>query len=238
MQTSTNVADRRARTRPRTRLLLVHPEPQALAMLTSMLEPLGCIVIEATTDRRAIRLLSPEVGLALIAIDPADPEALELVAYIRRKLPAIPILLFWLTPHPERAHQALRLGAHEVLRFPMPAQELRAAVALALVTVAAVQVGGEGPVSGDDEEDDWEESAEGVGARFTAPVGRRLGTAVAGPGTTTFLPLKKALEEPEREFLVHALEAFGGSRQEAAKALDINRTTLFTKMRKYGLMEC
>ena len=28
-----------------------------------------------------------------------------------------------------------------------------------------------------------------------------------------------------------------GNRQETAKALDINRTTLFNKMRKYGLLE-
>ncbi len=238
MHTLTNVGDRRVRTGLSTRLLLVHPEPKVLAMLTSMLEPLGRTIIEATTDRRALRLLSYDVGLALIAIDPTDPDALELISYIRRRFPALPVLVFLTSPHPQRADQVLRLGAYEVLRFPMPAKELRAAVAQALESVTAVQVTDEGPVAGDDDEDDGENSAEVVGGRFSASVDRRFGTAVSGPGTRTLMPLKKALEEPERELLVHALEAFGWNRQEAAKALDINRTTLYKKMRKYDLLEC
>ncbi|MEZ6021130.1 MAG: helix-turn-helix domain-containing protein [Planctomycetota bacterium] len=51
------------------------------------------------------------------------------------------------------------------------------------------------------------------------------------------LPLKQALEGPERAILVHALRSTGGNRSRAAELLDINRTTLFHKMRKHGLME-
>jgi DNA-binding NtrC family response regulator len=50
-------------------------------------------------------------------------------------------------------------------------------------------------------------------------------------------PLKEALEGPEREIIVQTLKAFGGSRRRTAKALDINRTTLYKKMRKYGLFD-
>ena len=49
--------------------------------------------------------------------------------------------------------------------------------------------------------------------------------------------LKRALEEPERRIIEHALRLNAGNRQETAKALDINRTTLFNKMRKYDLLE-
>ncbi|MCE9635724.1 MAG: sigma-54 dependent transcriptional regulator [Planctomycetes bacterium] len=49
--------------------------------------------------------------------------------------------------------------------------------------------------------------------------------------------LKVALEDPERRYIELALRRFGSNRQETAKALDINRTTLFNKMRKYGLLE-
>jgi len=49
------------------------------------------------------------------------------------------------------------------------------------------------------------------------------------------LPLKKALEIPERWLIRRALERCGGNRQETARSLGINRTTLFNKMRKYGL---
>jgi DNA-binding NtrC family response regulator len=50
-------------------------------------------------------------------------------------------------------------------------------------------------------------------------------------------PLKEALEGPERQILVRALELSGGNRKAAAEMLGINRTTLFNKMRKYGLMD-
>jgi DNA-binding NtrC family response regulator len=53
----------------------------------------------------------------------------------------------------------------------------------------------------------------------------------------TVVPLKKALEAPEREIIAATLAAVNWNRQKAAKLLDINRTTLFNKMRKYGLLE-
>jgi len=49
--------------------------------------------------------------------------------------------------------------------------------------------------------------------------------------------LKTWLEDPERRYLEHALRVNNGNRMETAKALDINRTTLFNKMRKYNLLE-
>jgi DNA-binding NtrC family response regulator len=58
--------------------------------------------------------------------------------------------------------------------------------------------------------------------------------AVPEPGRT--LPLKKALEIPEREIIERTLRSHGWNRQETAAALMINRTTLFNKMRKYGLL--
>jgi len=51
------------------------------------------------------------------------------------------------------------------------------------------------------------------------------------------VPLKRALEDPERRIIEHALRTHDGNRQGTARALDINRTTLFNKMRKYDLLE-
>ncbi len=48
--------------------------------------------------------------------------------------------------------------------------------------------------------------------------------------------LRDLLEGPEREILVQALKAHGGNRERTAKALGINRTTLFHKMRRLGLL--
>jgi DNA-binding NtrC family response regulator len=50
------------------------------------------------------------------------------------------------------------------------------------------------------------------------------------------LALKRALEIPEREIIERTLRSHDWNRQRTARALDINRTTLFNKMRKYGLL--
>jgi two-component system response regulator AtoC len=58
-----------------------------------------------------------------------------------------------------------------------------------------------------------------------------------GNGNGFGLPLKKALQLPEKELIVRALKAHHGSRQATAKALGINRTTLYKKMKRYGIEE-
>jgi len=49
-------------------------------------------------------------------------------------------------------------------------------------------------------------------------------------------PLREMLAGPERRFVERALSATGGSRSRTAQLLDVNRGTLFNKMRRYGLM--
>ncbi len=115
------------------RILIVCPEPQGLALLTSMLKSLGHLIEEAATDRLAVRLMERNpVNLVLASVDPGDAEALELLSYVRRKYPVIPVVLMFPRVHPERAKEALRLGAMAVLKYPVPAAELRAAVLQAL----------------------------------------------------------------------------------------------------------
>jgi DNA-binding NtrC family response regulator len=49
------------------------------------------------------------------------------------------------------------------------------------------------------------------------------------------MPLSLALELPERHIIESALKRNGYNRQSTAAELDINRTTLYKKMRKYRL---
>ena len=51
------------------------------------------------------------------------------------------------------------------------------------------------------------------------------------------LPLKEAMRNWEQRLILDGLKANGGSRKETAKQLKINRTTLYNKMRKYGISE-
>ncbi len=57
----------------------------------------------------------------------------------------------------------------------------------------------------------------------------------AGPDSFTPMPLKQALEDPERRIIEAALKANNWNRQTTAEMLEINRTTLYKKMKRYGL---
>ena len=64
---------------------------------------------------------------------------------------------------------------------------------------------------------------------------RSFADAQGGDGDGRILPLKTALERPEREIILRALRTFGGSRHATADALGINRTTLYKKMKRYSI---
>ena len=49
--------------------------------------------------------------------------------------------------------------------------------------------------------------------------------------------LKEALAHPEKDLIIDALEKHNWNRNETAGALGINRTTLYKKMRKFGLLK-
>ena len=51
------------------------------------------------------------------------------------------------------------------------------------------------------------------------------------------MSLAEALREPERRILIRALEANGWNRSQTAEQLDINRTTLYKKMKSLGIGE-
>jgi len=59
----------------------------------------------------------------------------------------------------------------------------------------------------------------------------------APAGNDAYRPqsLKKALEDPEKRIIERALQANNWNRQITAQVLEINRTTLYKKMKRYGL---
>jgi len=60
--------------------------------------------------------------------------------------------------------------------------------------------------------------------------------AVPPAASPSIRPLKEALEEPERAILLQALRFYGWSRNDTADALEISRSTLYHKMKKYHLL--
>jgi DNA-binding NtrC family response regulator len=98
-----------------------------------MLHTLGHRISEASCDRTAVRMVEQDPpALVLAAVEPTDPDALELLGYLRRKHPKVRTILLFPGPHAERTRDALQRGAVSVLRFPVAANHLRAAVAQAL----------------------------------------------------------------------------------------------------------
>src|SRR3954454_2366591 len=101
--------------------------------MTSMLQTLGQKIDEPPNDRAAARLLEhTPADVVLAGSDPDDADALEFLSYLRRKYPRIPVILVFPTAHPERMREAQLRGALAVLKFPLPANALRAAVSQAL----------------------------------------------------------------------------------------------------------
>jgi len=72
-----------------------------------------------------------------------------------------------------------------------------------------------------------------------AAAGEEAGPGASGDASLDLAgrPLREALEDAERRFIVQALQENAGSRKATARQLGINRTTLFNKMTKLGLME-
>jgi DNA-binding NtrC family response regulator len=66
---------------------------------------------------------------------------------------------------------------------------------------------------------------------------KAAGKAVTANGENNGCKLKDALREPEKDLLVQALDSVSWNRNEAAKKLGINRTTLYKKMRQLGLLK-
>ena len=69
----------------------------------------------------------------------------------------------------------------------------------------------------------------------SAPIAPGGSPAVSSPPGFQPTSLKKALEAPERHIIEAALKANNWNRQTTADMLEINRTTLYKKMKHYGL---
>jgi DNA-binding NtrC family response regulator len=115
------------------RLLVFHSDPSVRMLLSSMLQTMNVRVDEAATDRTTVRMLEQSpFDLLLACVDPQCPDALELLAYVRRKHPSVPVVLLFTALQNDRVREAIQWGAAAVLRFPSPATQLRAAVAQSL----------------------------------------------------------------------------------------------------------
>jgi DNA-binding NtrC family response regulator len=200
------------------RLLIVHPNPFSADVLATVLAPLRLDCYHAENNWAAVRWLGEHPSPLLATIDPAAADCLGLVAFTRRLQPDYPVVALFSPSDEACESEVLRIGAAGVLNYPGPPDEIRAAIAGALFLnrPKRLKVAGDASSCDDDDDDDPTHELE------------------ANPNVH---PLKEELESHERNLIENALRTLGWNRGETAKALGIERTTLFLKMRKYGLLE-
>ena len=120
------------------------------------------------------------------------------------------------------------LAALRTYSFPGNARELENIIERAVVLTKAMRIGVE------DLPPNVIDNAPGRLAP-SAP-----GDAGEGPwriGEYRPMPLREALEEPEKQIILAALQANDWNRQKTAEVLGINRTTLYKKIKHFGLEE-
>ncbi len=122
------------------RILVVHPEPATIALISSMLQTLGHKIEEADSDRVAARMLAQhEFDLVVAGINPNDPDGLEILSHIRRKHPHTACVTLFPDSPCDRSKDAIRLGAAAALKFPTSANTLRAVVTQSLEQTCSYQ---------------------------------------------------------------------------------------------------
>jgi DNA-binding NtrC family response regulator len=188
--------------------------------------------------------------LILLGFDLARADAIRLLAYTHCRFPSRPIILLANSDQDSWMRRALWWGATAVLRFPLPASQLQAAVVQTL-GIAKVSlrpeserkgertVGQESSFNESPVPSDWkDEPTVAADALSNESHDESDGSVGASLGVTESIrPLKEALEAPEREIILQALRACGWSRNETARVLEINRSTLHKKMKKHGLFD-
>jgi two-component system response regulator HydG len=98
-----------------------------------MLTSLGQEIEEAPNDKDAVRLIERgDTDLVIAVVEPDDTDALELLTHARRRQRAVPVILLFPRSDPDRANEAVRRGSATVLKYPVSAVMLRAAVAQTL----------------------------------------------------------------------------------------------------------
>jgi hypothetical protein len=217
-------------------------------MLTAMLRALGHDRIEATSYNALGHPPTGRPGLVLLGVDPIEPEPRQVLCGLCRADNAPPFILLFTAAPPQSLRPEFRTRATAVLRFPLPASQLGAAVALAL------------DAAGVDASPAWAGRSQAPNHEFPRPAplpparsspferrpadGRwRVSPAwfskPDSPATTEgrIRPLKESLEGPERALILQALRACQWNRNETADVLKICRSTLYHKMRQYKLFD-
>lgn len=215
-------------------ILIVDPDAIAGQATAQMLSDQGYANQLVANGDRAIAALEQDrlsadpssIGVAMIDLDGLGPtRGIELIRTLHDDWPAVVAVMVSAYRKVETAVQAMRLGAADYLLKPVVIDELIDAVGRAeqrhLLHIDSESA--QPPLA------EVENQAPRPPAQPSTPV----------PSIEDWspIPLSDAMKEPERQYILRALEANGWNRGQTAQQLDINRTTLYKKIRQYRLDE-
>lgn len=160
-------------------------------------------------------------GVVLVDQDASNADGLGLVRRLHNNWPSVVPVMASAFRKVEAAVQAMRLGAADYLLKPVSEAELLDAIGRAAQRHLL--------------QSEQETAQDPPGGELQTPT-HPIECTTEDAGWTP-MPLVEAMKEPERRILLAALEANGWNRGQTAKQLDINRTTLYKKIRQYRLDE-
>jgi len=214
-----------------TRILIVDQDAIASAALRQTLEGRGYVANCTRTMGDALTELERErasgdadrIGVVIVDQDAVGPGGgVGLVRRLHDDWPAVVPIMTSAFRKLEQAVQAMRLGAADYLLKPIVEKELLDALERAVQRHLLLT----------DRNTTEDRPAQEAVPRASEPI-----ASPTEAGGWTPMSLAKAMQEPEKRILLAALEANGWNRQETARQLDINRTTLYKKIRQYRLDE-
>ncbi len=207
----------------RKRLLLVAGSPTENSVAAFLRNAGHSVTIAAGVSDSLEVLRRSTTELVLIDLCTLRDQDIDSVVTCCKQLGGIPLLVLTDQVSMTRAVKALEGGAENIIPNPIDRKALQLLIANSL---RKKELSDECRMlrSRLDKEPVLEPDQIGTARGQTDPLPNKI------------VPLKKALERPERKIILHALKIFDYNRLETAKALRINRTTLYNKMKKLGLL--
>jgi len=214
-------------TRP-ARVLVVDDDADTRSAIADLLRDLGHHVEAEPGGEAALeRVGSADFDAVLSDLRMEGMDGLELCQRLLRDGPRLPVVVMTAFDDVRAALGALKAGAFDFITKPFDVEELTTALNRALESSRNLRRVERLPP------DDSPES----GSRLTGSISPEPAQRAAperGPGTVT--PLRTAkLSEVERRHILGALAAAEGNKALAARALGIDRATLYRKLRRYRL---
>jgi DNA-binding NtrC family response regulator len=194
------------------RILVVEDDPALRFAVSGVLRMQHFEVVEADCLEAATAKLDAGLDLVIADLRLPDGEGLSLLGLLRDIDPTIAVIIVTGFGTVDLAVRALKNGAENFLTKPVDSEELLSQVRAALLKRGPRPIG-----------EQVDDDVPPVKARMTSEVQLRA------------MPEEATLKDVEREAIRRALVAENGRVEAAARRLGVPRSTLYQKVKVYGL---